>query len=248
MKIFRAESIIKIVIIYSTIVLAVLVPFIVSSPKVDPNAKVATKMMFSAIILWVLFIGLLMRRYREPIKLRIQKINISEKLKFILFATFLACIEEAITCLMTNLAPVLGGSWGVQGITNTTNYFHLIFLHSVVTFVPAFVVWAFLLERYAFNTSQVFLLYGLTGTVCEAVFVRPDAILAGYWILIYGLMVYLPAYSMRTPENRIAPRLQHYILAIFLPIILTLPIAFAAIAIDFSLQLPHIVQNAPLPK
>lgn len=39
-----------------------------------------------------------------------------------LAATVLACIEEAITCTMTNLAPLFGAPVGSIGITNTTYF------------------------------------------------------------------------------------------------------------------------------
>lgn len=48
---------------------------------------------------------------------------------------------------------------------------------------------------------------------------------AGFWVFVYGLMAYLPAYSI--PERDVKkPRLRHYFLAIFLPFIFVIPVAF----------------------
>ena len=226
--------------IWSLAVLAVFCPVIFLSPSVAPAAKVVSGMMLGALALWVGGCGALMWRHRDAIVAWLRALPLPEAPKFVLAATALACVEEAITTLMTNLAPLFGGTRGVEGIVNATNYFHVVLLHSVVTFVPAFAVWAWLLRRYAFAPAQVFLVYGLTGTLCEALFVRPDALVAGYWIFVYGLFVWLPAAAMRRPPALRPVRLRHVALALLLPIAAALPVAALAIAIDAALGLAHV--------
>jgi len=225
---------------WSLAILAVFCPMIFLSGRVPHDAKVTTAMMLGALALWVGAGGALMWRYRPEIVAWLRSLPIPERPKFVLAATALAGIEEAITTLMTNLAPLLGGTWGVHGIVNSTNWFHVVLLHSVVTFVPAFVVWAWLLHRYAFTPAQAFLLYGITGTLAEGIFMRPDALAAGYWIFVYGLFVWLPAHAMRRPAAAIPPRLRHCAMAIVLPLVAAAPVAMAAMALDRALGLRHL--------
>lgn len=53
------------------------------------------------------------------------------KKKFVVFATVLALIEEAITTTMTNLAPLFGVEIGEAYITASTNYVDVVLFHSV---------------------------------------------------------------------------------------------------------------------
>ena len=226
--------------VWSLVVLAVFCPVIFLSPSVAPEARVVSAMMLGSLVLWIGGCGALMWRHRGAVVAWLRALPLPEAPKFVLAATALACVEEAITTLMTNLAPLFGGTRGVEGIVNATNYFHVVLLHSVVTFVPAFAAWAWLLRRHAFTPAQVFLIYGFTGTLGEAVFVRPDALLAGYWIFVYGLFVWLPACAMRRPPAQRAVRLRHVALALLLPIVAALLVAAVAIAVDAALGLPHI--------
>ena len=224
--------------------LAIVCPIVFLSDAVPADAKVVTRMMLTALVLWVGVGGALMLRHREAIVRWWRAVPGPESLKFVAGATALACIEEAITVTMTNLAPVFGGTRGVGGITNTTNYLHLILLHSVIVFVPAFVVWGWLLRRYAFAPAQVFLLYGVTGTLAEALSVRLDSLLAGYWIFVYGLFVWLPAEAMRRPPDLCPPRLRHGVAAVVLPFVAAIPVAFVAIGVDRALGLEHVAMHA----
>lgn len=153
-----------------------------------------------------------MWKYRDPIRNFILKIPLSWKTKFVVFCTLLALLEEGIATIMTNLAPIFGVVVGEAYITLTGNYLDLVLGHSVIMLVPIFIAWAFLLGRYDFKPNQVFLLFGFTGVLIEMIFGGPQHILeAGMWVLVYGLMVYLPAYCL--PERKvIPPRLYHYVL------------------------------------
>jgi hypothetical protein len=138
----------------------------------------------------------------------------------------MALIEEAITTTMTNLAPFFGVPIGAAYITASGNYLDVVFLHSVVVFVPMFIGWAVLLQRYEFSPNAVLLLFGITGITAEASFGGTQAFAEfGLWIFVYGLMVYLPAYSL--PSNRGAkqPRWYHYVIAIFIPVLFSIPVA-----------------------
>jgi hypothetical protein len=245
MTVSRSTLLVRLAGGYSIVVLAVVCPIIFLSPTVPQTTKVVTGMMLTAIVLWVGVCGSLMLRYREPLVEWLRRWPMTEYWRFVLAATALACVEEAITTAMTNLAPAFGGSRGVEGITNSTNYFHVILLHSVVVFVPAFAVWGVLLSRYAFNPAVVFLLYGVTGTLAEALSIRLDSLFAGYWVFVYGLFVWLPAHAFRAPGPRAAPRLRHYLAAVLLPFVAAIPVAFAAITIDRALGLQHVTMHVP---
>lgn len=169
------------------------------------------------ILLWIVIGGTIMFNFRDKVKAFVSKINLGAGTKFVLFATILALIEEAITTTMTNLAPLFGVKIGQAYITASTNYLDVVGMHSVISFIPGFIVWAWLLKRYNFSPFAVFLLFGISGTLAETSFGLKHLAEFGLWIFVYGLMVYLPAYSF--PENRGAspPKLWHYLLAIFLP-------------------------------
>lgn len=182
------------------------------------------------ILLWIGVGGILMYRFREPIKEFVLRIRIHWMLKFVLFATVLALIEEAITTTMTNLAPLFGVRVGEAYITASANYLDVVALHSVVIFVPLFVGWAFILSRYPFTPFSVFVLFGLTGTLAETTFGPQNLMQFGLWIFVYGLMVFLPAYSV--PEDRkVRPlRWWHYPLAVLVPFLFlpVVPLRFLA--------------------
>src|SRR3989344_4101711 len=100
------------------------------------------------IIVWILICGSLMYAYRDKIKVIILKIPLGWRTKFILFCLLLALVEEAITTLMTNLAPLFGVNIGEAYITASTNYLDVVILHSVIAFIPSYIVWAFLPGKY----------------------------------------------------------------------------------------------------
>jgi hypothetical protein len=144
-------------------------------------------------------------------------------LKFILLFTLLALIEEAIATLMTNCAPLFGVSVGEVYITASADYLDVVVFHSVVVFLPQFATWAWLLSRYAFSPFAVFVLFGLTGLINETLFAGPQLLTVAQWMLVYGLMAYLPAYCYPELPNRRPVRWWHYPAAVILPIIAALP-------------------------
>jgi hypothetical protein len=144
-------------------------------------------------------------------------------LKFFLLFTLLALIEEAIATLMTNCAPLFGVPVGEVYITASADYLDVVVFHSVVVFLPQFAAWAWLLSRYAFSPFAVFVLFGLTGLINETLFAGPQLLTVAQWLLVYGLMAYLPAYCYPEVPDRIQVRWWHYPAAVILPIIAALP-------------------------
>jgi hypothetical protein len=181
------------------------------------QARAVIGMGWGLILLWIAVCGTLMHHYREPISAAVRRIRLRWQWKFILFATALALLEEAITTTMTNMAPLFGARIGEAYITASTNYLDVVALHSVVVFIPMFVGWALILTRYDFSPFAVFLLFGLTGTVAETTFGIQHLLEFGLWIFVYGLMVYLPACCVPRDRGAHSPRWWHYPLAVFVP-------------------------------
>ncbi len=192
----------------------------------DPVPHAVIGMAGGLAILWIIIGGTIMLKMRDQIKSFVLSFSVGWKKKFVLFCTVLALIEEAITTTMTNLAPVFGVEVGEAAITASTNYLEVVLFHSVIIFIPWFGAWAWLLSRYDFAPAEVFLLFGITGTLAETMtFGLQNIGSAGFWVFVYGLMVYLPAYSV--PERDVSPpRVQHYILAVVIPFVFGIPVAF----------------------
>jgi hypothetical protein len=137
----------------------------------------------------------------------------------------MALLEEAITTSMTNLAPLWGTTTAQAHITASGNYLDVVLLHSVIVFVPMFVAWAWLLTRYDFAPSAVFILYGITGVLVESgTFGTQNLADAGFWVYVYGLMMFLPAYAIPPQRPTLKPGVGATTLAIVLPILASIPI------------------------
>ena len=70
---------------------------------------------------------------------------------------------------------------------------------------------------------NVFLLFGITGSLGEGS-INPISLFGGFWVFVYGLMVYLPACTV--PADRGGEALAcwwHYPMAIFLPLLAAIP-------------------------
>lgn len=194
----------------------------------DSASRATMLMACGLFLLWVVGFGLLSRLYRDRIRLWARKTRLSRGVAFTLFATLLALVEEAITTGMTNLAPLFGVPIGAAFITASTNYLDVVLGHSVIVFVPMFAAWAWMLGRRAFSPNAVLLTFGITGTLAEAgSFGAQNLAAAPFWMLVYGLMVYLPAYCLANGERAQPPRARDYALAVFLPILAAIPVAVA---------------------
>ncbi len=176
------------------------------------------------IVLWVLVGGALMYLFREPIKKFVVNVHLNWQIKFVLFATLLAMLEEAITTSMTNLAPLFGVKVGEAYITASANYLDVILHHSVIVFIPWFIAWAWILKRYEFGPFWVFLLTGLNGLLAETLtFGLQHLSEFGLWIFVYGLMTYLPAYTIPSERGARPPKLRHGLLAFLMPFLFSIP-------------------------
>lgn len=181
------------------------------------------RMALGLVALWVFLGGALMQLFREKIRARVLALCGSWPLKFVVFCTLLALLEEAIATLMTNCAPLFGARVGAAYITASANFFDVVLFHSVVVFVPMFVAWAALLSRLDFSPFQVFTLFGLTGFCAEITQGVANLPALPQWIFVYGLMIYLPVYCL-PPREAKPPHWWHFPLAILLPIIAAIPV------------------------
>lgn len=192
----------------------------------SPRENAIAWMVTGLFLLWCVLGGGLMWRYREPLSRRFRGWRGRWQVKFVLLCSLLALIEEAITTTMTNLAPLFGVPTGEAYITASTNYLDVVLGHSVVVFVPMFVAWAWMLSRWRFQPKQVMVLFGGTGILAETFSFGGHQLLGwGLWLLVYGLMVYLPAYAVRHEVGDIPPRLRHYLMALLLPYLVAAPVA-----------------------
>jgi hypothetical protein len=188
----------------------------------DPHARAKVLMGFFLVLFWCFGFGLLSYYVRDRFKQLFTAIRFPWQIKFIVCAITLAMLEEVVTVSLTNAAPLLGSQTGKAMITVSTNYGKVVFLNSVwPVFVPWILAWAVLLSRYDFPANHVFLLFGLVGTIAETHF-GLSALIAGFWFFVYGLMVYLPAYSL--PPRKTTPlRWWHYAYTLVLPFLFMLP-------------------------
>ena len=169
--------------------------------KTPPEEHTVLGMGIGVYLFWIIIGGLLMRKFRGQIRDFVQNIRLQWQVKFVLFCTFLALLEEVITTVMTNTASLYGVTMAEAHITASANYWDVVLTHSVILFVPMFCIWAWLLSKYDFSPNQTFLLWGLSGLFMEVVYGGLAHITEiGFWGLVYGLMIYLPAYSV--PPNR----------------------------------------------
>jgi hypothetical protein len=105
----------------------------------NPVHRAVLLMAWGLILFWVADCGLAMWYWRGLWDRLAAKVRMPWMLKFVLGCTLLALLEEAITTLMTNCAPVFGVAIGQAYITASANYGDVVVYHSVVVFVPFFV-------------------------------------------------------------------------------------------------------------
>lgn len=221
-----APFLVKAVGVYSILVMSLISALILTSDA-TLTEKAILKMGLGLILFWIIIGGSIMYSFRDAIRQTVRNIPLAWQVKFFVFCVLLALLEEGVTVTMTNLAPVFGVEVGQAFITASANYLHTVLFHSVIVFLPMFAIWTLLLHWFDFPASHVFLLFGLTGSLAE-MSMQASNILGGFWFFVYGLMVYLPAYSL--PEDRQArkSRWWAYLLAVGAPLvapILLLPVA-----------------------
>lgn len=192
-----------------------------------PAHRAVVWMAGTLLVVWGALGGGISLGLRNPIRQWAQGLHLDWRLTFALMCVAMACLEEAITVSITNLAPLYGVAYGEAYITASGNYLDVILFHSVIVFIPMFIAWAFLLQRYAFTPGWVYILFGLTGVLAETMAFGPQNIaMTGFWVCVYGLVIYLPAYCIPDDRNAVPPRFRHYLFAIFFPPVCSAPVAF----------------------
>ncbi len=173
--------------VYSALLVGFLNLVILNSDKARDRAIFL--MADGMILLWIIVGGSLTPMLRRRLVPRIAAIPIDWRVRFVLFCTAMALIEEVITTTMTNCAPLFGTTPEEAHITASTNYFHVVFFHSVVVFVFMFIAWAWMLSRWDFSPLKVLLLFGITGSLAEATHQpdQPDRRLLGLRLRADGL-------------------------------------------------------------
>ncbi len=227
-------------------ILATLLVLLIAIFAMQPNSRAVVFMGAGLVLLWIILGGTLMWKNRDRVRDFIFGIRLPWPVKFVLFCTLLALTEEAVTVSMTNLAPLFGVPVGAAYITASANYLDVVALHSVVVFVPMFIGWAWMLARWNFSASEVFLLFGLTGFLAEASFAGTfNLAQAPFWIFVYGLMVWLPAHSLPSRANATRPKWWAYPLAVFLPSVFAIPVAFfVGLIHPVKIHFPPILPNS----
>jgi hypothetical protein len=199
----------------------------------DPVTRAIAGMALGLFLFWIVLGGALSLLLRKRVRSVLRRFDAHWRIAFVLFATLMALLEEAVTTTMTNAAPLWSIPVGKAYITASANYLEVVLYHSVVVFVPMFIVWAWLLKRYAFSPAAVFILYGCTGTLAETLsFGAQNLVGLGFWVFVYGLMVYLPACAIPPERDARKPGIWAGLLALILPILAAIPVALIILAIN----------------
>jgi hypothetical protein len=198
-----------------------------------PVTRAIAGMALGLFLFWIVLGGALSLLLRKRIRSLLRRFDAHWRIAFVLFATLLALLEEAVTTTLTNAAPLWGVPVGKAYITASAHYLEVVLYHSVVVFVPMFVAWAWLLRRYTFSPAAVFILYGCAGTLAETLsFGAQNLAGLGFWVYVYGLMVYLPACAIPPERGARKPSVWTCLLALLLPILVAIPVALIILAIN----------------
>jgi hypothetical protein len=198
----------------------------------DPILRAITGMALGLFLFWIGLGGALSFLLRKRVRSILRRFDAHWRIAFVLFATLLALLEEAVTTTMTNAAPLWGMPLGKAYITASANYLEVVLYHSVVVFVPMFIAWAWLL-RYAFSPAAIFILYGCAGALAETLsFGAQNLVALGFWVYVYGLMIYLPACAIPPDRGARKPGVWACLLALVLPMLAAIPVALIILAIN----------------
>lgn len=175
------------------------------------------------VLFWCVLGGALQRLWCDRIVSAMRRVPGPAAVGFVVSASVMALIEEAVATAMTNAAPIFGATSAEAYITPSTNWLHTVSLHSVVVFVPMFAVWAWLLGRRWFFPSEAMLLVGTNGLLTEwLTFGQFNPI----WWFVYGLMVWLPAraFAGELGAGRPRPGIRIVVLSLVLPLVAAAPV------------------------
>ncbi len=222
---------------YSVLLVGLLNLFILNSGDVNHRAVIG--MADGMIFLWLIVGGSLTPFLQRRFVPRLAAIPIDWRMRFVVLCTVMALIEEMITTGMTNLAPWFGTTPEEAHITASTNFFTVVLFHSVVVFVPMFIAWAWMLSRWDFSPLKVLLLFGITGSLAEAS-INPTSLIGGFWVFVYGLMVYLPACTIPANRKTQPARWHCYPIAVVLPFLAAMPVALIVGLLRKWLDIPFL--------
>lgn len=187
----------------------------------NPQNFAIITMAVGLFFLWGIVTAGVMYKAKDEIKKFFRNKQLSPFIIVTFGGILLALLEEAFSTLMTNTAPLFGFSPYEVYITASPNYIEVVTRHSVIVFIPWFIAWGFILSKYSIHPNDVMVLFGITGILAESLtFGLQNLLQFGFWIIIYGLMIYLPAYCVYDPENqgnRVFFHTRYYPLLIILP-------------------------------
>jgi hypothetical protein len=200
-KIMKSGTIIKII-FWIGIILNTAI-FIITRFGSQPAYAVAG-MAYAIYIVWCILLGGLMYLLKDVVKAVGGFFKLPWQLKFFLGFVSLALLEEAFTVSMTNLAPLFGAKLGEAFITASADYLDVVLYHSVILFIPIIAAFTWILRKYRFSPNQLFLFFGLIGTGMETLYGGfTSALEFSFWIPVYGLMIWLPAYAFAPEEGKV---------------------------------------------
>lgn len=165
-----------------------------TSSSIPAADKAQIWMMASALLGWCLFSAAIYfsSKHLGVFEIATPVSRVTRVASFVCMATMLAMVEECFTQFMTEHAMFFGVRIGEAYITPSLSYWDTVSHHSVVVFIPMFLVCAVVSELWHFSAIEIFFLIGITGLTAEMT-MNPASLFMGFWILIYGLMVLLPA-------------------------------------------------------
>lgn len=173
----------------------------------NPIDRAVLFMAWGVILFWIGLGGGLMYAYRETVTRWAGRIPWPRPLVFFFFSLILYFLEEVVTTSMTNTAPLFGVSSIDAHITASTNYFRVVFTSSLPVLGPLILLFTWMVFRFRFSATKTFFLFGLAGVFLETVNGGWNNILeAPFWIFIYGLMVWLPAYATTTRLDQLGKK------------------------------------------
>ena len=186
----------------------------------NPKGFAIITMAMGLFILWGILSAFIMVKLKSFIRNFISRYKLPNFLLVTFGGIILALIEEAIATLMTNMAPLFGFNSSEVFITASANYIEVVSHHSVIVFIPWFIAWGIILQKYSIHPNDVMVLFGITGIFAESLtFGLQNILQFGFWIVIYGLMIYLPAFIVYKPENGKHLRKIYFPLLIIIPFV-----------------------------
>lgn len=196
-----------------------------------PAPRAAITMLIAHFASWVLIVapffagGIVSLAHRA-----VRRFTFGKKTLFVLGATTLALVEEALALFWNNS---IASSFGVIApdnniLTASTNFLTLVTKHSVIVFIPMFIVWAYLLTKKEYSAEEAFVYFGITGILAEFWFAPSilPFLAGGFWVLVYGAMVYIPAQMLVGKKEGFTFSYSRASFAVVLSFLAALPVAF----------------------